>query len=114
MLTSHHSLLDGDCAQDEQSGATWTSGGYNIKSPGDTCGFDQTGDQRGVTAEQLNLGPLQNNGGPTMTHALLTEPVVSVAVDQIPEADCEVTEDQRGLPRPGGTMCDVGAFEVQP
>jgi hypothetical protein len=26
---------------------------------------------------------------------------------------CEVDEDQRGEPRPGGAMCDVGAFEVQ-
>ena len=34
----------------------------------------------------------------------------------IPGAECEVETDQRGEPRPepGGTMCDVGAFEVQP
>jgi hypothetical protein len=25
-----------------------------------------------------------------------------------------VSEDQRGQPRPRGTSCDVGAFEVQP
>ena len=68
------------------------------------------------------VGPLQDNGGPTMTHALQTVPVVSVAIDKIPEADCvhadgsPLTTDQRGQPRPetGGTMCDVGAFEVQP
>jgi len=52
-----------------------------------------------------------------MTHAL--EPG-SVAIDQIPEADCldadgePLTTDQRGEPRPGGSMCDVGSFEVQP
>jgi hypothetical protein len=48
-----------------------------------------------------------------MTHALLPG---SVAIDKIPEVDCEVTTDQRGEPRPdpGGSMCDVGAFEVQP
>ncbi|MGB3051149.1 MAG: choice-of-anchor Q domain-containing protein [Polyangiales bacterium] len=78
---------------------------------GDTCGFDQTGDQSGVTTEQLNLGPLADNGGPTMTHALLPG---SVAIDQIPVEDCldadgaPLTTDQRGLPRPGSTMCDVG------
>jgi hypothetical protein len=50
-------------------------------------------------------------------HALLPG---SVAIDVIPEAACvdadgePLTEDQRGEPRPGGTMCDVGAFEVQP
>ena len=65
------------------------------------------------------LGPLQNNGGPTETHALLPG---SVAIDQIPEADCvdedgePLITDQRGELRPAGaeSKCDVGAFEVQP
>jgi len=109
-----NTLVDNDCR------GVAVSGGHNIESPGNTCGFDQAkGDQFDVTAEQLNLGPLQDNGGPTMTHALLPG---SVAIDQIPEADCvdadgaALTTDQRGEPRPetGGTMCDVGAFEVQP
>jgi hypothetical protein len=111
-LTTTNTVVEGDCATESQ--ATTTSGGYNIESPGDTCGFDPDGtDQVGVSAEALNLGPLANNSGPTMTHALLPG---SVAIDQIPEADCEVETDQRGEPRPetGGTMCDVGAFEVQP
>ncbi len=30
------------------------------------------------------------------------------------QASLDVTTDQHGEPRPGGTMCDVGAFEVQP
>jgi hypothetical protein len=39
----------------------------------------------------------------------------SVAIDWIPEADCGVSTDQRGQPRPetGGSMCDVGSVEVQ-
>jgi hypothetical protein len=91
----------------------FTSNGYNIESPSDTCGFDQATDQVDVSAVELNLGPLQNNDGPTETHALGAG---SVAIDQIPEAACEVETDQRGKPRPepGGTTCDVGAFEVQP
>jgi hypothetical protein len=107
-------LIDNDCG-----GGTALSGGGNLESPGDTCGFDQPTDQVNVSAEDLNLGPLQDNGGPTQTHALLPG---SVALDKIPEADCldadgaPLTTDQRGEPRPetGGTMCDVGAFEVQP
>ena len=82
-----------------------------FRAPGNTCRFDQEGDQVRVTEEDLKLGPLQDNGGPTMTHALLSG---SVAIDVIPADMCEVDEDQRGEPRPGGTMCDVGAFEVQP
>jgi hypothetical protein len=92
-----------------------TSNGYNIESPGDTCGFNQEGDQANVTEEELNLGVLRDNRGPTRTHALLPG---SVAIDVIPEADCvdaddeALTTDQRGEPR--DSICDVGAFEVQP
>src|SRR5215510_572678 len=74
----------------------------------------------------LNLGPLQDNGGPTFTHALLPG---SVAIDAvIPLANCNdlsampapVTTDQRGKPRPadgdgdGVALCDAGAYELQP
>jgi hypothetical protein len=113
-------LIDGPCIL-EGDEVTWTtSHGYNIESPSDTCGFNQTGDQSGVTAEELNLGPLVDNGGPTKTH----KPgdggfgAGSVAIDWIPEADCTVDTDQRGEARPvvivGPESCDVGAFEVQP
>ena len=88
-----------------------SSAGYNIESPGNTCRFDPETDQVEVTAEQLALEPLADNGGGTQTHALGEG---SVAIDVIPEDDCEVDTDQRGEPRPGRTMCDVGAFEVQP
>jgi hypothetical protein len=114
-LTLTNTLVDNDCVLP----ASIVSGGGNLESPGNTCGFDQSTDQVNVTAEQLALGPLQDNGGPTMTHALGAG---SVAIDKIAEEDCvdadgePLTTDQRGEPRPetGGTMCDVGAFEVQP
>ena len=108
-----NSLIQDACSP----GEAITSGGYNIESPGNTCGFDPGGtDLVNVTAEELNLGPLADYGGPTMTHALLTVPVVSAAINQIPEAACDVETDQRGEPRPetGGDACDVGAFERQP
>jgi hypothetical protein len=112
-VVSTATLIDGACTTVVGAEVTWTSNGYNIESPGNTCGFDQTGDQWSVTVEQLNLGELADNDGPTMTHALGAG---SVAIDQIPEAACEVETDQRGKPRPepGGTMCDVGSFEAQP
>jgi hypothetical protein len=101
-------LVDGDCA------GSITSNGFNIESPGDTCSFDQSSDRVGVSANDLMLGELADNGGPTLTHAL---ELSSVAIDRIPEAMCEVDEDQRGEPRPAGPepkRCDVGSFEVQP
>jgi hypothetical protein len=124
-MTVTNSIVD-----DNECEGPITSNGYNIESPGNSCGFDQGTDQVDLTEGELNLAPLADNGGPTMTHALLTEPVVSVAVDVIPADDCVDAEgellptDQRGEPRfvgppfgpsePVGDGCDVGAFEVQP
>ena len=112
-LTLSNSLVDGNCLT--ESGGMIASNGYNIESPGDTCGFDHGTDLVNITEGQLDLGDLANNGGPTMTHALGAD---SVAIDHIPAVDCEVNTDQRGLRRPAGTTdpkrCDVGAFEVQP
>ncbi len=61
------------------------------------------------------LGPLADNGGATMTHALLPG---SPAIDAVPSASCKLSTDQRGSPRPSilfsaKTSCDIGAFEVQ-
>lgn len=61
------------------------------------------------------LGPLGDNGGDTLTHALLPG---SPAIDAVSVISCTVTTDQRGNARPieltsGGTPCDIGAFEVQ-
>ncbi len=54
------------------------------------------------------LAPLADNGGPTLTHALVAG---SPAIDAAPvDADCPA-EDQRGTTRPQGAMCDIGAFE---
>jgi predicted outer membrane repeat protein len=115
-LTLTGTVVDGDCAADAE--AEVISNGYNIESAGDTCGFDHETDQVNVAEEQLNLQPLADNGGPTETQVLGVD---SIAIDSIPAEDCvdfdgePLTTDQRGEPRPetGGTMCDIGAFEVQ-
>jgi hypothetical protein len=107
-LTLASTIVSGNTANDCDGEVT--SNGYNLESPGDTCGFGGEGDQASVPADQLRLGPLADNGGLTMTHAL--EPG-SVAIDQIPDGACEVGADQRGEPRPTGGGCDVGSFEVQ-
>ena len=57
-LTLTSSLLADPC--DVEDGADVTSNGYNIESPADTCGLDQTGDQANVSADDLKLGPLQD------------------------------------------------------
>ncbi|HET6446032.1 MAG TPA: DUF11 domain-containing protein, partial [candidate division Zixibacteria bacterium] len=64
-----------------------------------------------VNADPL-LGPLQDNGGETETHALLDD---SPAIDAGSDATCAAPpvdgEDQRGVARPIGPHCDIGAFE---
>ncbi|MDH3726720.1 MAG: right-handed parallel beta-helix repeat-containing protein [Myxococcales bacterium] len=110
-----NSLVADECNVDSSE---TISSGYNIESPGNTCGFDQDTDKTDVTPEELNLGELADNGGPTMTHKPGDGGFGdgSVAIDAIPGDSCEVTEDQRGMPRPetGGRMCDVGSVEVRP
>jgi CSLREA domain-containing protein len=74
----------------------------------------QGGCPAGVTCNNvLNvdplLGPLQNNGGDTPTMAL---GVGSPAIDAGNDATCAST-DQRGISRPQGSHCDMGAYEVQ-
>lgn len=56
------------------------------------------------------LGALAANGGPTQTRALLPG---SPAIDAGTNAGCPAT-DQRGVPRPQGARCDIGAFEAVP
>ncbi len=91
---------------------TMMSQGYNLES-GMDCGFTDATDQQNAAA---NLGPLQDNGGPTWTHALLAG---SAATNHIPyqTSGCgdTYTTDQRGYSRPCPAAeegaCDIGAYE---
>jgi len=113
----------GDTGELPNLDGTFTSLGYNIIGPLGTRADNPTivattGDQIGVSTASINLGPLQNNGGPTPTHALGAG---SIAIDKGHSSGS--TTDQRGLTRPcdnasianatGGDGADVGAFEVQ-
>jgi len=64
-----------------------------------------------VTTDRLGvdpkIGPLQDNGGPTFTHALLPG---SPAIDAGDPAGAP-SDDQRGVPRPKGAGVDIGAYE---
>lgn len=96
---------------------------YNLMT--DTTGCYLEGevvmhDLYGLSESDVDLGPLQKNGGPTMTHALLTG---SMAIDAGNPSGCvdsgnnAITSDQRGSARPtdgdaiNGPRCDMGAFE---
>jgi CSLREA domain-containing protein len=99
-----------------------TSQGFNLFQNKDSfcpIGGTTTGNQ--FLVDPL-LGPLQNNGGPTLTRALLVgSPAIDAGNPAAPatsETACP-TSDQRGRPRPkdgdgnGSSRCDIGAFERQ-
>ena len=94
-----NSVSGGDCFG---TGAL-TSGGNNISSDA-TCNFVAAGDM--INTDPL-LAPLANNGGPTQTHALAnTGPAIDAGT-------CINLADQRGIARPQGVTCDIGAYEAE-
>ena len=100
-----------DCS--DSSSIIWYVEGVNYADDA-TC-TDFTND----AAAGVNLGALANNGGPTLTHALQSgNPAIDtatsctyVSTDTVNTGN--VTTDQRGVSRPQGAECDVGAFEFQ-
>ena len=108
-------IVEGGC-QEGGGAVTWTSRGSNVESPGDTCGFSQGSDQPSIAPSALLLGPLQDNGGWTETHAPAAG---SVAVNAMVLEDCalslpEPLDDQRDVRRPIGAACDAGSVEFEP
>ena len=76
-------------------------GGGNLSWPDTSC--------PGLNADPLlDASGLADNGGSTQTIALLPD---SLAIDAAVAANCPET-DQRGVIRPQGQGCDVGAFEA--
>jgi hypothetical protein len=112
-VTLQNSIVSNNAGSNCSSGMV--SNGYNLSSDG-TCNFNSRGD---LNNHDPLLGPLQNNGGPTDTMALLTG---SLAIDAGNPGGCTDAQgnllrtDQRGMPRPDkedASGCDMGAFESQ-
>jgi Right handed beta helix region len=93
------------------NGGTVISDGYNLSS--DDGGGYLTGPGDQINTDPL-LGPLQNNGGPTFTHALLTGSSAIDAGD--PNFIPPPFNDQRGcsFDRVFNGRIDIGSFEMQP
>jgi hypothetical protein len=93
------------------SGPITADGGFNIDD-GTTCGLS-AGTSHSNTDPQLDPAGLVSNGGATLTISLLSG---SPAIDLIPSGTngCGTTivTDQRGVARPHGAGCDVGAYEA--
>jgi hypothetical protein len=118
IVTSTNTILAGNNAYNGfDCAGSLTSGGYNLVGIGG-CGLTNgvDGDQVGTSANPLSprLGPLQDNGGPTITMAPLPG---SPAIDAIAPGNCVLSTDQRGQPRPDEAadsgFCDIGSVEAQ-
>jgi uncharacterized repeat protein (TIGR01451 family) len=108
-LTVSNSIIS-DNAGDNCKGALF-SVGYNLDS-GNSCGFSATGD---LTNTDPLLGPLIDNGGSTLTQLLQAgSPAIDAGDPGTPGTGgntCAAT-DQRGIIRPQGARCDIGALEA--
>ncbi len=125
-MTVSNSIIAGNTApNDPDVVGPLTSGGYNLI--GNSTGADFVNisldkhltDISGDQFPNLGIDPtLQDNGGQaqphTRTHRLLQG---SPAIDKIPQDACHingVSTDQRGVQRPRGKSCDIGAYEYEP
>jgi hypothetical protein len=92
--------------------AAITDVGYNLDDDG-SCGFSAANNSQSDV--DPDLGPFQNNGGPTETQA---PAFGSPVLNRIPLGTtgngvtlCPGT-DQRGVSRPQGSECDIGVVEL--
>jgi hypothetical protein len=110
-LTLINTIVANNTAGNEYNPVSCTEaaagGSNNLQFPAQQAsGQDDPPCVAGVVFADPLLGPLADNGGPTMTMALLPgSPAIGAGTD------CPET-DQRGVPRDVG--CDIGAFQHDP
>ena len=89
--------------------------GMNLLDEYEGCVFTGNGGASWSVVSPGTIATLQDNGGPTRTHALLPgSEAIDSTIDSlgcVDETGATLTTDQRGAPRIAGARCDVGAFE---
>jgi FG-GAP-like repeat len=115
VVTLENTLLAGNKDGSGSNDATLNSGTLNASNslienlPGGTINGTNSNN---IFGQDPLLGPLQNNGGPTQTEALLPgSPAIDAGSNA---AAASLTTDQRGFARFVNGTVDLGAFEVQP
>jgi hypothetical protein len=106
------SAIHASCDNSEDS--PLSSLGFNavLDLGAETCMLTGGETDQVLSDEDMSLGVLGDNGGPTPSH--IPNPG-SLLIDAIPAESCDpaILEDQRGEPRGGASPCDIGAVEVQ-
>ncbi len=99
--------LNASTAEFENSGTTLVVS-YGVVDSGCPLAVDVVCDH--ISGSSPNLGPLAENGGYTRT---LLPGAGSSAIDAGLDSACPLV-DQRGVTRPQGVHCDIGAVEFAP
>ena len=119
-LTASNSILGGNSdasplTKHMDCSGSLVSGGYTLIQDVNGCAISGDTGTLVTGVDDLLLGPLTDNQGPTPTHALLTDsPAIDSGNPAAPgggNGACELT-DQRGTYRPHGEACDIGALEA--
>lgn len=105
-LTAHASFVGTASQQLCPNSVTVLSSSYNWFGDS-SCELTGTGDRQ-ESSEPL-LAPLASNGGAVRTRSPAS---VSELVDAIPGGACAAELDARGVSRPQGAGCDIGAVEL--
>jgi len=106
-----NSLIGGNTGFGPDCYGRLNSAGYNLITDTWLCTIkdDQTGN---IYGKFPLLGPLADNGGYTLTHALLPGSPAIDAASFTNSNGNPIIEDQRGVSRPQGTANDIGAYEA--
>ena len=106
-LSSFASVLAGAVGGPNCVAVVPRSNGHNYEQATESCGLRGAGDV--VAGAAAELGALADNGGPTQTEAPgATSPLIDAISAEV--AGCSGA-DQRGVTRPQGGACDIGAVE---
>jgi Zn-dependent metalloprotease len=120
-----NSLIANNALDCSSSSLDFDSNGYNLVGTADCTINSTTGDLIGTSASPVTayLRPLEDNGGPTPTHALsILSPALDAGNPASPGSGGNACEalDQRGVSRPkdwdgdSTSVCDIGAYEYDP
>ena len=106
VLITGSSTQGGDCVSRNNAPLNPNSRNNLIEDSTYACGLAD-GTNGNIVGRSANVGALGNYGGSTETVPLNAG---SPAIDAGDAASCPAT-DQRGVPRPQGNGCDIGAYE---
>ena len=101
IIAGNHAADGYDITVDGTGVSDFESRGYNLVEKSGGLGLTATD----IVTSATGLGPL--------AEGVHVPGVDSLARNAIPAGECATGSDQRGIPRPQGTGCDIGAIEME-